>query len=330
MYELIRVGKSTYYINCPAKMGFYVDDGGAYLIDSGNDKDAGRKIDKHLKEQGWKLKMIINTHSNADHIGGNKVLAERWGCPVFGKGIEAVFTEYPLLESSFLFGAYPPKELRNKFLMAQASSALNMMAKGCDTSAGDGGRKGRDGKTLIDAGAPRIIASEEFTDEFRSLLPAGMEFVNLPGHFFDMVGIKTPDDVWFMADCVSSKNIMEKYHISFIYDIRRYLETLGFIEKLNGKLFVPAHTEPQETMKMLAKLNRDKVNEICKLICEFCCEPVYFEKLLAMIFAHYDLVMDFNQYVLVGSTVKSYLAYLAEEGRVEAFFENNMLKWKSR
>ena len=36
MYELIRVGKSTYYINCPAKMGFYVDDGGAYLIDSGN------------------------------------------------------------------------------------------------------------------------------------------------------------------------------------------------------------------------------------------------------------------------------------------------------
>lgn len=83
-------------------------------------------------------------------------------------------------------------------------------------------------------------------------------------------------------------------------------------------------------MKMLAELNRDKVNEICKLICEFCCEPVHFEKLLAMIFAYYDLVMDFNQYVLVGSTVKSYLAYLAEEGRVEAFFENNMLKWKSR
>ena len=69
MYELIRVGKSTYYINCPAKMGFYVDDGGAYLIDSGNDKDAGRKIHKHLKEQGWKLKMIKNTHSNRDLIG---------------------------------------------------------------------------------------------------------------------------------------------------------------------------------------------------------------------------------------------------------------------
>ena len=68
--------------------------------------------------------MIINTHSNADHIGGNKVLAERWGCPVFGKGIEAVFTEYPLLESSFLFGAYPPKELRNKFLMGQAARSI--------------------------------------------------------------------------------------------------------------------------------------------------------------------------------------------------------------
>ena len=72
MYELNQVGEKSYYINCPAKIGAYlVDDKNVYLIDSGNDKDAGRKVRKILDEKGWNLLGILNTHSNADHIGGN-------------------------------------------------------------------------------------------------------------------------------------------------------------------------------------------------------------------------------------------------------------------
>ena len=47
MYELNQVGEKSYYINCPAKIGVYLaDDKNVYLIDSGNDKDAGRKVRK--------------------------------------------------------------------------------------------------------------------------------------------------------------------------------------------------------------------------------------------------------------------------------------------
>ena len=42
----------------------------------------------------------------------------------------------------------------------------------------------------------------------------------------------------------------------------------------------------------------------------------------------YELKMDFQQYALVGSTVRSYLSWLKETGRLEAFFENEMLLWK--
>jgi len=43
MYELIQVSDHAYYIQCPAKMGLAVSEGGrAYLIDSGNDRDTGR------------------------------------------------------------------------------------------------------------------------------------------------------------------------------------------------------------------------------------------------------------------------------------------------
>ena len=39
--------------------------------------------------------------------------------------------------------------------------------------------------------------------------------------------------------------------------------------------------------------------------------------------------MDYAQYVLVGSTIRSYLSYLFDAGKVEAFVENAFLLWKT-
>jgi len=120
MYELVQVSEKCYYINCPAKIGVYVaDKDNVYLVDSGNDKDAGRKVRQILEKNGWHLTAILNTHSNADHIGGNKYLQGQTGCKIYSSGIEAAFTRYPVLEPSFLYGGYPCKDLRHKFLMAQ-------------------------------------------------------------------------------------------------------------------------------------------------------------------------------------------------------------------
>ena len=80
MYELIQAGERTYYIDCPAKIGIYrMDETRVCLIDSGNDKDAGKKVLKILEANGWKLDRILNTHFHADHVGGNRLLQERTG-----------------------------------------------------------------------------------------------------------------------------------------------------------------------------------------------------------------------------------------------------------
>lgn len=53
MHELIQAAPRTYYIQCPAKMGLWrLTDTDVVLIDSGNDKDAGRKVQKILDAQG--------------------------------------------------------------------------------------------------------------------------------------------------------------------------------------------------------------------------------------------------------------------------------------
>ena len=78
MYELIQLADSSYYIECPAKIGIYrINETEVAAIDSGSDKDAAKKVLRVLNENGWKLKAIYNTHSHADHIGGNKYLQDQ-------------------------------------------------------------------------------------------------------------------------------------------------------------------------------------------------------------------------------------------------------------
>ena len=129
MYELIQAKGSSYYIESPAKVGLVrLNDTEVCLIDSGSDKDAGRKVRQHLDANGWKLAAIYNTHSNADHIGGNQYLQKQTGCPIYAPGMEQYITCRTVLEPSLLYGGCPPKALRNKFLMAQESDAAPLTA----------------------------------------------------------------------------------------------------------------------------------------------------------------------------------------------------------
>lgn len=292
MYELIKICDNSYYINSPAKIGLYVSENNeVYLVDSGNDKDAGRKIRQHLEKNNWRLKAILNTHSNADHIGGNKYLQSQTGCKIYAPGIDCDFTRHPLLEPSFLYGGFPPKDLRHKFLMAQESDAEYLTAE---------------------------------------VLPEGMTILPLPGHFFDMVGFRDANDVVYLADCLSSKETLEKYQITFLYDVAAYLNTLENVKVLDAALFVPAHAEATDHIAPLAQINIDKVTEIAEKILLFCKDPLCFEHILQKLFHTYSLTMNFDQYVLVGSTVRSYLAWLKDTGKVCVNFESGLPLWTSR
>lgn len=291
MYELVQVNEKTYYIDCPAKIGVYMAaENEIYLIDSGNDKDAGRKVRQILEKNGWHLRGILNTHSNADHIGGNQYLQAQTGCQVFAGGIEAAFTSYPLLEPSFLYGGFPCKDLRHKFLLAK----------------------------------PSVV--EPFDSP---AFPQEVEVLPLPGHFFDMVGFRTPDDTVFLADCLSSRETLDKYAVAFIYDVEAYLQTLAMVDKMQAKVFVPAHAEAGEDMQELAQYNRAKVWQVAEQILAICREPLNFETILQRLFAVYNLAMNFEQYVLVGSTVRSYLSWLKDGGKIAAEFADNMLLWRA-
>ncbi len=289
MYELIELAHDCYYIESPAKIGLIkLSDNDVCIIDSGSDKEAGRKVRKILDEKGWNLKAIYNTHANADHIGGNKYLQNQTRCKIFIPPMNEGFAKFPVLEPAFLYGGYPFSELRNKFLMASESDV-------------------------------ETLTTEVVLDKI-SAIP-------LSGHFFDMVGFKTESGVNFIADCLFSKHILDKYKIPLVYDVAKYIETLENLKDMNG-IFVPAHAEVTDNIIPLAQYNIDKIYEISDVICGICKSPIGGDDILQQVFNNFELKMDFNQYVLVGSTVRSFLSWLKDNGKISAEFSGNKLFWK--
>ncbi|MDX9801399.1 MAG: MBL fold metallo-hydrolase [Spirochaetia bacterium] len=294
--EIKQIRGNTWYIPSPANIGVYEDNGNAVLIDSGNDKEAGRQICRLIESLGWKLSMIINTHSNADHAGGNAFIQNKTGCRIAATGVEAAFIQNPVLEPAFLFGGFPHKGLRNKFLMANESKVTDVIEPG-DMVAVPGGS-------------------------------AKLETISLPGHFFGMIGIKTPDNVIFLADTLFSEHIVNKYSVFYLFDIEEHLKTLEMIESLEADYFLPSHAELTDNVKNLISINRAKIMEISSNIADICSEEIEFDGILSGLCSLYNIELNDNQYVLVQSTIKAYLVYLMQKGVISREYRGGRLFWK--
>ena len=287
MYELHQLINNTYYFSGPTKIGLYrLNETDVCIIDTGIEDRVGKRILKTITENGWKLKFIINTHAHADHVGGNAFLQNETGCEIFANPIEACFSTYTFLNSCFVYGANSPKELRKKFMFSQSSRV---------------------------------------TPISKAVLPQGFEIVDLSGHSSQMIGVRTPDDVLFLADSLVSREIIEKYTVTYIFNVELYLETLKRVKDMSARLFVPAHAEVCDDIAPLAQLNIETTEKICETILSLCESPISFEQLLKRVFEIYSLKITYEEYTLIGSTVKSYLTYLSDRELIHTYFEDCIL-----
>ena len=144
----------------------------------------------------------------------------------------------------------------------------------------------------------------------------------------DMVGIRTPDGVAFLGDAVNSRKTLERYRVTYLYDVARQLETLAYLKTMKASLFIPAHAAPVEDIVPLAEANEAAIKEIRDWLLARLDEPAGFEELLDRLFGRYGLKVDYEQYTMVGSTLRAYLSWLRDSGLAEPCFRGNRMLWR--
>ncbi len=293
MFELKKLRGNTYYIDTPTKIGLYnYADNNAVLIDSGNDGRIAKRVLRSATEAGFHITAVFCTHCHADHVGGNAYMEETTGCRIYCPKIECEALCFPLLNPIMLYGAYPSKELTRHFFLAEPSHA-------------------------------------EFLQ--KEVLPKGLSFFPLPGHTMGMVGYKTDDGVYFLADSIASEAVMQKSYVTYLISPKLYLETIESFKDLPEGIFVPSHTEPllsKAELLCLCERNIEAVRGIAGDILNKLTAPLTFESLLKGLLDDRSMNCDFAALSMVGSTVRSFLSDLQKNGAVATECRQNEIYWK--
>ena len=298
------------------------DDGNSlFLVDTGNDDDAGKHILRILDKlyPGKKLTAAINTHSHADHCGGNDYLVRHTSCEIWAPEKESKSIEMPSLQSTIIWGGRPFHDIETKFYQAQRGTHVSKIISGAfygeptDTS-----KKQPAENTNTSATKPSVT----------------MTAVPLPGHYFDQVGIMVHDNddgkkVLFMGDALFGVSIIKKYWIPFLYDVGQFRTSLDTIVNIDADFYIPSHGEiyTKENIHEIAEMNKLTTLETEELILKILKEPHTAEELLTAVADYGEIPLAMGQYVLIGCTLRSYLSCLCNENKVKYEIVKNRMLW---
>ncbi|WP_221091429.1 MBL fold metallo-hydrolase [Deinococcus aquaedulcis] len=256
--------------------------GGALLVDTGLDDSHARKLLRAVECAGLRPTAILNTHSHADHHGGNAFLLKRFPeVEVWAPPLEAAIIANPLLEPLGLFGARPPRELQTKFLLAPASPARPLPGTGPLTLGG-----------------------------------VALELLPVPGHAAEMVAVRC-GEVLYAADALFGPDALAKHPLTFCADSAAQKASAAALGALQGvRLILPGHGEPTADLPRLVATNLAAYGQTTAAVQAAVAEgPATVDELLARVCAALRVVMTTaGAVVLNRAVVSAHLTELLEAG----------------
>ena len=269
-----------------------VADGGAVLVDTGQDKDYGRKLRKACEELGVKPVAIINTHAHADHYGGNDYLLRQFDVPVYALPTEASLMQSPYLEPVYLFGgAKPPKELLSKWLLAKPSRVDHILEEGSLELSG-----------------------------------ATFDILDTSGHAHRQISLVV-DGVLLAADALFGASVLQTYPLPFGQDVERQITSAEKLKSVDIETVLPGHGDPSADLLDMVEANLAAFTRAAETVLRHASGSA--DDILVKVCAELGVTMtDLPRYFLNRCVLNAYLSYLRDKGKLEPVLDNNRLIWK--
>lgn len=271
--------------------------GRALIVDTGLDESHARKLLRAIQQSGLTPAAILNTHSHADHHGGNAFILGRFpGLSVYAPPTEAAIIQHPLLEPLYLYGALPPRELRSKFLLAPASPAQP-----------------------LDAGT-HILGG------------VSVELSNVPGHAVEMFAVRR-GGLLYAADALFGPDALAKHPLTFCVDSAAQKASAAGLLALVGvelekvELTLPGHGDPTPDLRALVQVNLDSLERTTAAVLNACqVGAATTDELLARVCEGLGVQMgNAGAVVLNRSVVAAHLTELLAAGQAELRVGNNRM-----
>ncbi len=277
MFEVKHLTGNTYYFEAFTNVGIYrLDEKRVILIDGSDHKRLVKAILRYLEKENLIIDRIICTHCHIDHICGNKTFHEKYGCRIFSTEKEKHFIAEPDLESTFYYAGIDTDKTRNPFFLVE----------------------------------PSVI--ETLTEKD---IPKGFEIIPLPGHSFEMIGVRTPDNVVFLADSILSEKTWEQHKMPFFRNVNESMETLEMIKGLEAEVFVPSHDEPLTDIVPLADHNITKLEELKDIVYGLC-DETGFDDMFAELMKKLELNIRKEKYPSYAVMLRNVLQALVEDEKI--------------
>lgn len=304
---VINISDCIYYISGPTNIGIIEEQlsdtkSNLYMIDSGCNTEDGKRIfteiTEYFSQKDITIKAIINTHSHADHCGANNYIQQKTNCEIWITENEQGSLINPFLQPIISWGGNPLPEINSSYYVAEKTVPNKI-----------------------------INTNEKLTLNNRIKL----SFINLPGHYFEMIGILCENDnkkILFASDGIFGRKNIGKYWIPFLYDVKEFKNSLDIISSLNADFCIPGHGEPTSQIEETVELNKIAIisNEQCILEALKHKNQTQ-EDILKYVADKNEINLHIAQYMLIGCTIKAYLTFLYNEGKISYHIKENKMYW---